>query len=316
MHPLYPSIQPYSEYFLPVEKPHELYIQEIGNPDGLPVIILHSPGEGGNTDFIRFFDPECYRIIHFDQRGSGRSTPHIETRNNNTRTLLEDMESIRKYLKLKKWIVSASGLGAFFALLYATKYPKHTRALILSGTFTGKMKDINWYYEGGASRAFPDYWQEFISLVPKNNHPHIIDWYSESLKDNNEIARMAAAKQWNLWKNQTVSLKPLAEDITHETSSALAIATLELHYISNRFFIKENELFSQLHHIQHLPIRFIHGRYDMVFPLESCFMLHQALPSSQLFIVRDGAHSVYDPAMTDALINVTRNVGEELLRSL
>lgn len=314
MHPLYPAIKPYKRHELAVSAPHVLYLEETGNPQGLPVIILHpGPGAGGDAYLRRFFDPQIYRIILFDQRGCGLSTPQAETLNNNTQNLLDDIDAIRDYLSLSRFVLFGVGWGSLLALLYAQLYPHQISALLLQRVFLGRKAEIDWFYQSGARLIYPDYWQEFISLIPPKEQHQIPHYYARCLKSDNELARMAAAKSWVLWKARCSSLQPHLAMIEHYNAPhyALTLATLECCFIVNQYFIKDNQVINNAHKIRHIPTWLVHGRYDMISPLQGAWDLHQALPSSSLRIVRDAGHSDREPGIIDAIITASKEISRQ-----
>ncbi|KTD65007.1 prolyl aminopeptidase [Legionella shakespearei] len=314
MHSLYPAIKPYAQHELKVSEPHLLYIEETGNPKGLPVIVLH-PGPGAEADphLRRFFDPQRYRIILFDQRGCGRSTPHLEISENNTQLLLDDIDAIRDYLGLSEFILCGGGWGSLLALLYAEKFPQQIKALLLHQIFLGRQKDIDWFYKHGASLVYPDYWQEFVSLVPENMRANIPQFYADCLQGSNELARMSAAKNWALWQARCSSLQPhlYVIDQYSDPHFALALATLESHFINNHYFIEENQVLANVNKIRHIPAYIVHGRFDLVTPLANAWELHQAIPASNLRIVRDAGHSDRESGIIDALIYATKEISKQ-----
>ncbi|MFC3909886.1 prolyl aminopeptidase [Legionella dresdenensis] len=316
MHTLYPAIKPYKTHELPVGDRHILYIEETGNPDGLPVIVLHAgPGADSECYLRRFFDPQIYRIVIFDQRGCGHSTPHAEIRENDTNLLLEDIDTIREYLGIERFVLSGGGWGALLALLYAERYPQQILCLLLHRIFLGRQKDIAWFYQNGASLVYPDYWQEFASIVPANRQNHIPQYYAECLQGQNELARMAAAKSWALWQARCSSLQPHQNviDLYSDPHFALALAKIESWYINNHYFIEENQVLNNSNKIRHIPAYLVHGRYDMICPLAGAWDLHQSLPASQLIIVRDAGHSDREAGMIDALITASNEIGKHNL---
>ena len=314
MHPLYPPIKPYKCHTLAVCEPHVLYIEEIGNPDGLPVIILHSgPGAGGDTNLRRFFDPQIYRIIFFDQRGCGRSTPAAELRNNNTQELINDIDAIRDYLGLSQFALFGGGWGSLLALVYAQQYPQQITALLLAHIFLGRKRDVDWFFNSGASLIYPDYWQEFISLVPSEEHHQIPRYYAACLSGDNELARMSAAKNWALWHARCSSLQ-INQSILEQYSDihfALALTAIETHYINHHYFIDENQILANAHKIRHIPTYLVHGRYDMIYPLDGAWELHQVMSASNLRIVRDAGHTDREPGIIDALITASKEISHQ-----
>ena len=216
MLPLYPEIRPYAVRRLAVGSPHELYIEECGNPDGIPVLFLHGgPGAGCQTQDRRFFDPEQYRMVLFDQRGAGRSTPHAELQGNDTSALIADIEAIRQELSLKSVVLFGGSWGTTLSLIYAQAYPEHVRAMILRGIFLCRQADIDWLYVAGASRLFPDYWADFVAQVPESKRENLIDNYCRLLTGDNELARMSAAKAWCLWEARCATLRPNHDIVDH-----------------------------------------------------------------------------------------------------
>lgn len=311
MHTLYPAIKPYLCHELPVTPPHILYIEETGNPDGVPVIVLHSgPGAGGDAHLRRFFDPQHYRIIMFDQRGCGRSTPHASLSHNTTPHLIEDIEAIRAFLKLERFVLFGGGWGSALALLYAQHYPQHIKAMLLHQVYLARQQDIDWFFKHGASLIYPDYWQAFTHNIPEDSLNDIPAYYHQILQGDNELARMAAAKNWALWQAHCSSLQPHSSVIDQYTDPhfALAFATLESHYITNHYFIKADQILNQAHKIRHIPCFIVHGRYDMVCPLSGAWALNQALLSSDLRIIRDAGHSDREAGIIDALINASQEI--------
>lgn len=316
MHSLYPAIKPYAQHELIVGKPHVLYVEETGNPEGIPVIVLH-PGPGAEADphLRRFFDPQRYRIILFEQRGCGRSTPHLEIRENNTQLLLDDIDAIRDFLGLTEFVLSGGGWGSLLALLYAQKYPQQIKALLLHQVFLGRQQDIDWFYKKGASLVYPDYWQEFINQVPEQMLNNIPQYYADCLQGSNDLVRMSAAKNWALWQARCSSLQPhlYVIDQYSDPHFALALATLESHYINNHYFIEENQIMDNVNKIRHIPTYIIHGRFDLVSPLDSAWTLHQAIPASNLRIVRDAGHSDRESGIIDAIIYATKEISKQEL---
>ncbi|WP_133137337.1 prolyl aminopeptidase [Legionella rowbothamii] len=315
MHSLYPAIKPYKQYELKVSDLHTLYIEETGNPEGLPVIVLHQgPGGCSAEGYLRrFFDPQHYRIILFDQRGCGRSTPHLETRENTTPLLLDDIDAIRDFLGLSEFVLSGGGWGSLLALLYAQKFPQQIKALLLHQIFLGRRQDDDWFYREGASLVYPDYWQEFISCVPQHMRDAIPQYYSQCLQGANDLARMSAAKNWALWEARCSSLQPhlYVIDQYSDPHFALALATLETHYITNNYFIEENQVLENVHKIRHIPTYIVHGRFDLISPLAAAYELHQAIPASNLRIVRDAGHSDRESGIIDAIIYASKEISKQ-----
>ncbi|MBA2709381.1 MAG: prolyl aminopeptidase [Tatlockia sp.] len=314
MHPFYPIIKPYKIHELKVSEPHVLYIEEVGNPEGIPVIILHSgPGAGGDNHLRRFFDPQIYRMIIADQRGCGRSTPYIALEYNDTKNLLDDIDAIRDYLEIKSFVLFGGGFGALLALLYAELYPQQVLGLLIYQIFLGRKQDIDWLFKSGANLIYPDYWQEFLSIVPIEEQQTVLQYYSACFRGDNELIRMSAAKNWALWKARCSSFQPhlcLIEQYC-DPHFALALAALESHYINNHYFIEENQVLANINKIRHIPTYIIHGRYDIISPLEGAWKLHHALPASILRIIRDAGHSSLEPGIIDAIIDASKEISRQ-----
>jgi len=311
MHALFPAIKPYAQHKLAVDASHVIYVEETGSASGMPVIVVHSgPGGGGDVYGRRFFDPQRYRIILFDQRGCGRSVPHATVQNNTTQDLIDDIEAIRAYLQLDRFVLFGGGWGALLALLYAQTYPHYVKALLLYQIFLGRQADIQWFYQYGASQIYPDYWSEFTDLVINYSSDTVPAGYLQCLRGDNELVRMSAAKNWALWRARCSSMQPhsMIMDQHADPHFALALATLESHYVAHNYFIKENQVVDNAHKIRHIPCYMVHGRYDIIYPLMGAWELHQVLPSSSLRIVRDAGHSDREKSMIDALIQLGKTL--------
>lgn len=316
MHSLYPAIKSYAQHNFKVSDLHTLYLEETGNPEGIPVIVLHQgPGIESDPYLRRFFDPQAYRIILFDQRGCGRSTPHLELKENNTSLLLDDIDAIRDFFGITEFVLSGGGWGSLLALLYAQKFPQQIRALLLHQIFLGRQQDVDWFYKRGASLVYPDYWEEFISAVPENMLDDIPQYYADCLQGTNELAGMSAAKNWALWQARCCSLQPHLSVIDQfsDPHFAVTLALLESYYIKNNYFIEENQVMDHVHKIRHIPTYIVHGRFDLISPLDSAWTLHKAIPASNLRIVRDAGHSDRELGIIDALIYASKDISKQHL---
>jgi len=309
---LYPAIKPYAEHNLKVDTQHTLFIEECGEPSGIPILVLHGgPGAGCDPDQRRFFDPERYRIILFDQRGCGRSTPHRCLENNTTADLINDIEKIREHLKVSKWILFGGSWGATLALLYAQAYPSKIMAMVLRGVFLGRKSELDWLYqEGGVSKFFPDHWQQFLAHVPNRRRDNMVKAYYDILNGPDELQHMAVAKSWGLWEAEcsTLEVNPDNEKRFTNPHFALGIAAIELHYFVNKLFIEENEILLNMAKIAHIPGVIVHGRYDMVCPLDNSYALSQVWPEAKLEIIRHAGHAASEPAITCALVQATNEL--------
>lgn len=312
---LYPELKPYQRHSLKASELHELYIDEAGNPDGIPVLFVHGgPGGGCDASSRRFYDPAHYRIITFDQRGCGRSTPHGELSDNTTQDLIADMEAIRVHLGIDSWVLFGGSWGSTLSLLYAQHHPQRVKALILRGIFLCRQCDYDWLYKEGANRIFPDYWEEFIKPIPQSERGDLAQAYYSRLLGDDELLRMGLAKAWSAWEGNCSKLRPSPTALAKFTKphNALALARIETHYFVNKGFIDENHILNNMQSLKDIPGRIVHGRYDMVCPLDNAQSLHQQWPNSELVIVRDAGHSASEPGTVDALIRVVADIAKQL----
>lgn len=312
---LYPPIKPYAEYRIKTGELHELYVEESGSKSGIPVLFFHS-GPGSNSEPFnrRFLDPQKYRIILFDQRGCGRSTPHASLEDNNTQALISDIELIRNHFNIDRWMLLGGAWGATLALVYALQYPERVMAMVLRGTFLCRQKDIDWFYKEGANRLFPDAWAEFSRSVSPDGDGNLFEAYHKKLTGPDELARMAAAKAWALWEGQCSTLRPNHNVIDRftEPHTATSLAMIACHYFMNQGFIEPNHILNNAHKLEGIPGTLIHGRYDIVCPLEQAQLLNQAWAGSELHIVRDAGHSSSEPSIVDAIVRATDEMAKQL----
>lgn len=308
MNTLFPDIHPYKQHHLTVDDLHTLYIEESGNAQGIPVLFIHGGPGGGTSSFNRsFFDPEKYRIILFDQRGCGQSTPHAELQNNTTAHLISDIEKIREHLNIDEWLLFGGSWGSTLSLLYAESFPERVSGMILRGIFLCRDRDIHWFYQEGASAIFPDYWKEYQKVIHQPERGAMLQAYYKRLTSDNEIARMSAAKAWSVWEGRCSTLDPNNDIVEHcaDPHIALAMARIEAHYFINKAFIEPDQIIRDAHRLRHIPTVIVHGRYDVVCPIEQAFALHDVLPQAELHIVRDAGHSALEAGITDNLIKAT-----------
>jgi proline iminopeptidase len=310
---LYPEIAPHRCENLAVDDTHILYVEECGSPNGIPVIFLHGgPGAGCEPFHRRFFNPRSYRIVLFDQRGCGRSTPHAELEGNTTQTLVADMELIRQHLGIERWVIFGGSWGSTLALIYAQTYPERVLHLILRGIFLCRPRDIYWFYQDGASQVLPDYWQDFLAPIAEQERDDLVSAYYRLLTGSNEIARMSAAKAWSIWEGRAATLQPRQNVLAHfsEPRTALSLARIECHYFNNSSFLMEDQIRKNADYLQNVPGVIVHGRYDIVCPVEQAWLLHQAWPRSELHIVPDAGHSAAEPGIVEKLIQATNQFAE------
>jgi len=315
---LYPDIEPYQTHLFSRETlshggQHQIYVEECGNPNGIPVIFLHGgPGSGCRPQHRRYFDPKKYRIILFDQRGCGRSLPSGELENNTILFLIADMDYIRDKLGIDKWVLFGGSWGATLALAYARDYPQTVMSMILRGTFLGRQQDIDWVYaEGGASKLFPDAWQQLVAELPAASKKRPLQAYFDKLTDDDEAVQMSAAQTLNLWEGTIVMLRDeeYQADLTQEPGP-LAHSRVQLHYALNECFISDRPILDDLDAVKSIPTQVIHGRYDIVCPMQQSWELKQAWPDISLQILPLAGHAAGEPAMINALVNATDKLAE------
>jgi len=305
----YPAIEPYARHRLAVDQRHSLYVEECGNPKGIPAVFLHGgPGAGCEPGHRRFFDPERYRIVLFDQRGSGRSTPHADLTDNTTWDLVADCERIRTTLGIERWLVFGGSWGSTLALAYAETHPERVLALVVRGIFLCREPEIRWFYQEGANWVFPDWWEDFIAPIPAAERHDLLRAYHRRLTGADEVGRMAAAKAWSVWEGRTATLLPNADLQAHfaDPHVALSLARIECHYFVNQgFFEREDQLLRGVRRIRHIPAVIVQGRYDVVCPMRSAWDLHTVWPEADFRVVPDAGHSAMEAGNTHELVSAT-----------
>ncbi len=306
---LYPPVEPFNTFYLNVSSIHTIFVEESGNPNGKPVIFLHGgPGGGIEPIYRQYFNPRKWRIIIFDQRGCGKSIPHAELKENTTWNLVEDIEKIREYLKIKSWVVFGGSWGSTLSLTYAIKHSNRCKGLILRGIFLLRKIEINWFYQEGCSYIYPDAWEEYLAVIPKNKRNNLVKAYYEKLTSSNVKSRIEAAKAWSKWEASTSKLIQNKKSLHHFDNEkvAEAFARIECHYFINRgFFDSDTWILDNVSKIQHIPNIIIQGRYDVVCPMKSAWDLHQKWKESNLIIVPDSGHSMLEKGIQEKLINYT-----------
>ena len=311
---LYPACEPNYTDYLRVSPDHELYYEESGNPDGVPVIFLHGgPGSGTEPNQRRFFDPSYYRIILFDQRGAGLSRPHAALVDNTTWHLIADLEQLRTHLGIERWLVFGGSWGSTLALAYAERYPERVTGLVLRGIFLFTKRELDWFYQDGACLLFPDSWEDFVRDIPLSERGELLTAYQSRLDSPDPKVQLAAARAWSLWEARTSRLYEDPAAIPHiiDDQFALAFARIENHYFLNRgFFAREHQLLEEIGRIRHIPAVIVQGRYDIVCPMEAAWSLHRAWPEADLRIVPDAGHSATEPGVIHELILATDRMRE------
>ncbi|MBI1859387.1 MAG: prolyl aminopeptidase [Deltaproteobacteria bacterium] len=305
----YPAVEPFNSGFLTVSNLHTVYYEESGNPKGRPIVFVHGgPGGGTEPKHRQFFSPDLYRIILFDQRGCGKSTPFASLEENTTWDLVSDMEKIRTHLGLEKWHVFGGSWGSTLSLAYAQKHSERVSALILRGIFLLRKREIDWFYQDGASRIFPDAWEPYEKAIPLKERNDYLTAYHKRLTSSDEKVRAEACKAWSVWEGSVSKLYPDASFIDHysQPDFALAFARIECHYFVNKGFLKsDDQLLQDVSKIRHVPGVIVQGRYDVVCPMDSAWALHRAWPEAELVTVWDAGHAAGEPSLCRALIAAT-----------
>jgi len=309
MRELYPPIEPYSQDYLSVSSLHTLYYEQSGNPEGPPVVVLHGgPGGGSLPDYRRYFNPQKWRIILFDQRGCGKSTPHAELQDNTTWDLVADIERLRTHLGIQQWVVFGGSWGSTLSLAYAQTHGDRCQGLILRGLFLLRSQELRWLYQEGASYIFPDTWEEYVKPIPVEERDDFLSAYYRRLTSDDPQVRREAAQAWSVWEASTSKLFPdlrLMEQFADDLF-ADAFARIECHYfIHGGFFDREDWFFANLDRIRHIPTAIVQGRYDLVCPMKTAWEVHRAWPEAEFQVIADAGHSMGEPGIRSALIEIS-----------
>lgn len=306
---LYPAIDPFETGRLKVSDIHEIYFEQAGNPRGKPVVVCHGgPGGGITPAMRRYFDPASYRIVLFDQRGCGKSTPNAELKDNTTWDLVADMEKLRRRLDIEAWQVFGGSWGSTLALAYAETHPERVTELVLRGIFTIRKAEIDWFYQEGASWLFADAWERYLAPIPADERQDLVKAYYRRLTGRDEAEKIRAAKAWSAWEGGTVSLIPSQDRIDSFSSDAfaLAFARIECHYFVNGgFFERDDQLIANAARIRHIPGVIVQGRYDVCTPMKTAWELHKAWPEAAFILIDDAGHAASEPGIIDALVRAT-----------
>ncbi len=305
----YPPIEPFNEFFLNVSDLHTIHVEEAGNPKGKPVVFLHGgPGGGIEPIYRQYFNPEKWRIILFDQRGCGQSTPFAELRDNTTWDLVRDIEMIRKYLNIEKWVVFGGSWGSTLSMAYAETHSERVKGVILRGIFILRRKELHWFYQEGANYIYPDAWEHYLKPIPSEERGDLLNAFYKRLTSNDKQTRLDAARAWSIWEGSTSKLYPNDQLIDRfgEEDFAEAFARIECHYFVNRgWFNPEDQLLQNIDRIRHVPASIVQGRYDVVCPTTSAWDLHKAWPEAEFHVVPDAGHSMTEPGIRSRLIEIT-----------
>jgi len=309
MRTLYPDIEPFDRDLLQVDARHTIHYEQCGNPAGKPVVILHGgPGAGCGPKMRRFHDPARYRIVLFDQRGAGRSTPHADLADNGTWDLVADIEKLREHLGIERWQVFGGSWGSTLALAYAQTHPSRVTELVLRGIFMLRRWELEWFYQEGCSRLFPEAWEKYLAQIPEVERADLISAYHRRLTSPDEATRLAAARAWSVWEASTSLLLPDDAFIEgHEDAHfALSFARIESHYFVNGgFFEVEDQLLRDAHRLKGIPGVIVHGRYDVVCPIQNAWDLHKVWPEAKLAVSPSAGHSAFEPENLSALVEAT-----------
>ena len=316
---LYPPTSPHLQGFLRVSKTHEIFYEVSGNPEGVPVFFLHGgPGAGCAPYHRQFFDPNIYRIVLFDQRGSGRSKPYAELDENTTWDLVSDIESLRAELKINKALIFGGSWGSTLALAYAETHPDRCLALVLRGIFLLRRRDIQWFYQDGCSLLFPDAFDEYKKPIPENERHDFVSAFYKRLTSQDRATRMEAARAWSIWEGTTctIEMDPDVAKNHGKDEFAEAFARIECHYFINKGFLKSDEqLLEDASRLKDIPTTIVHGRYDVVCPLENAWLLKKQMPHADLHIIADAGHAATEPGIAQALVEACDRYGKILSES-
>ena len=307
---LFPPIKPYSTGYLQVEEPHELFWAQYGNPEGVPVVFLHGgPGAGCFPQAPQFFDPDFYRIIIFDQRGAGKSTPSAHIENNTAQDLVNDIEKLREHLKIEKWHVFGGSWGSTLALLYADQHADKILSMVLRAIFLLEQDGVEWLLYD-MKNIFPEAWEQFVSIIPEDERDDLLEAYYQRLTDEDEDVHMEAAMSWSLYESACASLIPNYEIITtdEQKQQALNISRIECHFFRNEMINPQDSLLNKVDNFRHVPTTIIHGRYDVICPIYFAHQLHTQWPEADFIVAPDAGHSANEPAIRSRLIEATENM--------
>ncbi|NQZ01919.1 MAG: prolyl aminopeptidase [Bdellovibrionales bacterium] len=291
---------------------YKIYYERIGNPNGEPVVFFHGgPGGGIKPPYRKFFDPKHYQVLLFDQRGAGLTTPHASLEDNTTWKLVEDTEAMREHFGIEKWIVFGGSWGSTLSMVYAETHPERVKALVLRGLFMCRKQEIDWFYQEGASRLFPEAFEVYREFIPKEEQNDLVAAYYKRLTSDDRALQLAAAKHWSTWEGSTSQLLPEKDFVEGygEPEFALAFARIECHYFTNAIFLGEDEwILNQAHKLKDIPTTLVHGRYDVVCPVENAWDLKKRMPHMDLQIIEDAGHNTFEKGIEEALLKTMENL--------
>jgi proline iminopeptidase len=302
---IYSEIEPYNTQYIQVDNIHKIYVEQSGNPDGIPIIFLHGgPGAGINQLYRRYFDPKVYNIILYDQRGSGKSTPYGSVENNTTQYLIKDIKTIFEKLGIEKSIIYGGSWGATLALLFSEKHPELVHSLVLRGIFLCRKNDIRWFYQNGAHEIFPDKWNNFICDIPTEEHDNLLKAYHKRIHSADIKTSEKFCMKWAEWEGQCSSLMPSPQIVKQFSQYSVSLAKIETHFFINDCFIDENQIINKIKSIENIKCYMVHGRYDIVCPLKQAYDLNFVYPKSQLSIINDAGHSLLESGTTRKILEI------------
>ena len=310
---IFPEIEPFEQGILKVSSLHSIYWERSGNPKGTAVLIVHGgPGGGSSPSYRRYFDPNIFNIVQFDQRGCGRSTPHSELKENSTNHLIEDIEKLRSFLKLESWHIFGGSWGSTLSLIYAIEHPNTVLSLTLRGIFLCRKNELSWFYQEGASEIFPEEFDLYQSVIPEDERGDLINAFYKRLTGEDRTERAKAAYAWTRWEMTTSYLMPKELSIKKATNCSFSdsFARIECHYFINNIFLEDNFILKNITKIKDIPLSIVQGRYDIVCPMRSAWDLSKSLPSSKLYVISNAGHSMKEVGITNKLIELTNDLGK------
>ena len=307
----HPINKPSNQYMLRVSNGHEINVEEYGNKNGIPMLFLHGgPGAGTSPVFQKYFNPNKYRLIMFDQRGCGKSTPYGEVADNTTQDIIQDINLILGYFNIDKTHIYGGSWGSTLALLYTEAYPEKVLSLTLRGIFLCRKDDINWFYQNGASEIYPQYWENYISIVDQSKRENILSAYHEMIFSGDETSSNRACKEWSLWEGKSSCLIPSNNVINSFDECAVSLARIESHFFMNNCFIRENQILEDINKIKDIQCIIVHGQYDIVCPIRQAHDLYKVYDNAELIIAKDAGHSLLEPSISKEILNIFDNVIE------